>query len=293
MSEGSDVGGCGCRGEGRGAGRGTADASATGGREDSTGARELDGFRPSSLDFEGEAEGLGDLAGSVLSVRLGFGVSFSGSVFFGLGDLSGSGFGLFLPVGVAVAFSFGFGVTSSSSSLLFFADAFGFGFGLGDASSSSSPAGVFFVFGALVGSGVSVGFAFALGFGVGVGVAFFFVFDFRLAGFGFAVGSGVSDGVGEATARISSRAFFFFSSVVDCARTKAPRIAAKAKPVPRKTRNRITGRERNRAECAIKRAVAPRRARRRRARVRAAKLHSVFRRGAGADRSDTSRSSGR
>ena len=250
MSEGSEAGGCGCRGEGRGAGRGTADASTTGGREDSTGAWELDGFKPSSLDFDGEAEGLGDLAGSVLSVRLDFGVSFSGSVFFGVGDLSGSGLGLFLLVGVAVALSFGFGVSSSSSSLFFFVDAFGLGFGVGDASSSSSPAGVFFVFG-VFGSGVSVGFAFALGFGVGVGVAFFFVFDFRFAGFGLAVGSGVSDGVGEVTARISSRAFFFFSWSVDWARTNAPRIAARTKTVPRKTRSRITGRERNRAGCVI------------------------------------------
>ena len=72
----------------------------------------------------------------------------------------------------------------------------------------------------------------------------------RFAGFGVALGFGVSDGVGEATARISSRAFFFFSSAVS-ARTKTPRSAANPKIVPRKTRSRITGRDRNRGECAI------------------------------------------
>jgi hypothetical protein len=281
MSDGSEVCGCGARGEGRGAGRGTAEASATGGRVDSTGACELDGFKPSGLDFDGVAEGLGDLPGSVLSVRFGFGVSFSDSVFFfGVGDLSASALGLFLLAGVplALAVAFGFGVTSSSSSPDFLPGGFdAFGFGVGDASSSSLFAGVFFGF----------------GFGVGVGVAFFFVFDFRFAGFGFAVGSGVSDGVGEVTARISSRAFFFFSGSVDWAWTKAARIAASVKTVPRKTRSRITGRERNRGECAIKRAVGPLRARRPRARVRDAKSRSVFRRATRAGTSDTSRSSAR
>ena len=160
------------------------------------------------------------------AVRSGFGVVaaglgvFTGSAFsirfsFGVADFSGSEFCFF--AGVAVAFVFGFGVTSSSSSPLF-----------------------------LPGDFVD----FAFGVGVGVGVAFFFDFDFRFAGFGFAVGSGVSDGVGEVTARISSRAFFFFSSL-DCARTKTPSNAARAKVVPRKTRSRITGRERNRGDCAI------------------------------------------
>ncbi|MEY2577680.1 MAG: hypothetical protein QOI49_504 [Verrucomicrobiota bacterium] len=279
MSDGSDVCGCGTRGDGRGAGRGTAEASATGGRVDSTGACELDGFKPSSLDFDGVAEGLGDLAGSVLSVRLGFGVSFSDSVFFfGVGDLSASALGLFLLAGVSLALAFGFGVTSSSSSPDFLLGDFdAFGFGVGDVSSSSPFAGVFFGF----------------GFGVGVGVAFFFVFDFRFAGFGFAVGSGVSDGVGEVTARISSRAFFFFSGSVDWAWTNAPRIAASVKTVPRKTRSRITGRERNRGEGAIKRAVGPLRARWPRARVRGAKSHSVFRRATRAGTSGTSTSSTR
>jgi hypothetical protein len=198
------------------------------------------------------------LASSARSLRFGFGVaspeseffvsvSFSGAVFFlGVEDFSASAFEL-LRAGVSPFFAFGLGVTSSSSSLLFFADGFVFGFGVGDASSSSSPDGLFLGRGVFVGSGVSVGFAF----GFGVGVAFFFVFDFRLAGFGFAVGSGVSDGAGEVTARISSRALFFFCSSVDWARTKAPRIAARMNAVPRKTRSRITGRERNRGGCVI------------------------------------------
>ena len=165
------------------------------------------------------------MAGSAFSVRFSFGA----------GDFSASE--LFFFSGAAVAFAFDFGVTSSSSSPLFFVDDFVvFGFGVGDSSSSSSPVGVFF--------------AFAFGFGVGVGVAFFFDFDFRFAGFGVAVGFGVSDGLGEATARISSRAFFFFSSLV-WARTKTPTSAVNAKNVPRKTRSRITGRERNRGECVI------------------------------------------
>lgn len=234
MSEGSEVGGCGARGEGLAAGRGTGDASA--------GERKGCGVI---------AAGLGVLAGSAFSIRFDFGVGSSGSDFFlGEGDLSASE--VFLLAGVAVALAFGFGVTSSSSSPDFLpCDFDAFGFGVGDAFSSSSPPGVFFAFGVFVGSGVSLGLAFALGFGVGVGVAFFFVFDFRLAGFGFAVGSGVSDGVGEVTARISSRAFFFFSGSVDWAWTNAPRTAASAKPVPRKTRSRITGGERNRAEGVI------------------------------------------
>ena len=239
MSDGSDAGGNGGRGVGRGAGRGTADDSvagvrngssvglgvvAAGGREDSTGAWELDGFKPSSFDLGGVAEGLGVLAGSAFSIRFGLGVSFSDSAFFlGEGDFSGSALGLFLVAGVfvgsgvSVLFAFGFGVTFSSSSPVFLLGDFVFGFGVGDSSSSE----LFFGRGVFVGSGVSVGFAFAFGFGVGVGVAFFLVFDFRLAGFGLAVGSGVSDGVDEVIARISSRALrasrFFFSSSVSCA----------------------------------------------------------------------------
>jgi hypothetical protein len=263
MSEGSEVWGGGGRGVGRGAGRGTAEAS-TGGRETSAGAVELDGFKPSSLedgDLTGAAEGpgVGVLTGSARSVRLGFGVASSGSVFFfgvsfsdavfflGVEDLSASVFELFLVAGTSPLFAFGLGVTSSSSSSAFFADDFVLGFGLGDASSSSSPDGVFLGRGVFVRSGLSVAF----GFGFGVGVAFFFAFDFRLAGFGFAVGSGVSDGAGEVTARISSRAFFFFCSSVDSARTKAARMAARLNAVPRKTRSRITGREGNKGGCVI------------------------------------------
>jgi hypothetical protein len=199
MSEGSDEGG---RGEGRGAGLGTAEASTGGGAcvrpwpgglDDSAGPFgfgpwELDGFKPSSFDLGGVADGLGVFAGSAFSVRFGFGVASSDSVFF-FGDA------LFLLAGVSVALALGFGVASSSSSAVFFAGDF-FGFGVGESSSSPSLAGVFFDF----------------GFGVGVGVAFFFVFDFRLAGFGVGFGVAVSEGVGEVTARISSRAFFFFCS---------------------------------------------------------------------------------
>jgi hypothetical protein len=197
MSEGSDEGG---RGEGRGAGRGTAEASTGGGAcvrpwpgglDDSPGPFEfgpweLDGLKPSSFDLGGATEGLGVFAGSAFSVRFGFGVASSDSIFF-FGDA------LFLLAGVSLAL--GFGVASSSSPADFFAGDF-FGFGVGESSSSPSLGGVFFDF----------------GFGVDVGVAFFFVFDFRLAGFGVGFGVAVSEGVGEVTARISSRAFFFFCS---------------------------------------------------------------------------------
>jgi hypothetical protein len=171
----------------------------------------------------GAGRGTGDAS---TGVRSGFGVEggglgvLAGSAFsvrfsFGAGDFSSSVFFFFAGVGVAVPFAFGFGVSSSSSSAAFLP-------------------------GDLV----------AFGFGLGVGVAFFFDFDLRGAGFGVALDFGVSAGVGDATARISSRAFFFFSSV-DCARTSTPQSAAKAKIVPRKTRSRITGRERNRRDCAI------------------------------------------
>ena len=128
--------------------------------------------------FEIVGDGLGDFAGTAFSVCLGFGVG---------------SFSDFLA-GVAVALAFGFGVTSSSSEDFFAGDFLGLG--VGESSSSSSVAGVFFDF----------------GLGVGVGDTFFFDFDFRLAGLGVGFGSGVSDGVGDVTARISSRAFFFFGS---------------------------------------------------------------------------------
>ena len=321
MSEGSEVCGGTGRGLGRGAGRGTAGTSA-GGVVDSAGPLEvggweLDGFKPSSFDFDGVIDGLGVFTASAFSMRFGFGLASSDPGFF-------FDEALFLVPPVSVALAFGFGVGSSSSSPDFFPGDFvalglgvgdwsssvapgvffGFGFGVGDSSSSSSPAGIFFAFCFGVTSSSSsplflLGDFDALGFGVGdsssssspagvflafgfgVGVAFFF--DFRFAGFGFAVGSGVSDGVGDATARISSRAFFFFSSV-DCARTNTPRRATTEKIVPRKTRSRITGGERNRGDCAIKRAVAPPRAHARPAPARAAKSRSVFHREAKADR---------
>jgi hypothetical protein len=201
-----------CGGTGRGLGRG----AGRGTGEASTGVRS---------GFGVVADGLGVFAGSAFSVRFSFGE----------GDFSSSAFFFFAGVGVADPFAFGFGVISSSSSPDFLpGDFVVFDFGAGVASSSSSPAGVFFVF----------------GFGVGVGVAFFFDFALRFAGFGVALDFGVSAGVGDATARISSRAFVFFSSL-DCARTNTPRSAAKAKIIPRKTRSRITGRERNRGDCAI------------------------------------------
>jgi hypothetical protein len=216
--------------------------------------------------------GVGLFAGSAFSIRGGLGVAVGDSpFFFGVGDLSGFGVGLFLDLafldlgegdlpGAGVGLFFflpgvgvGSGVSSaavetSSSSPVFFGEAFDLGAG----DSSASP-GLFVAFGVLVDSGVDVGVAFALAFGVGVGAGVFFVagFDFRWAGFGFALGEGVTDGVGEETARISSRAFFFFSSSVDCARTSVPAIAPRASAVPRKTRSRITAGERNKAEGVI------------------------------------------
>ena len=164
MSDGSELWGGTWRGLGRGAGRGTAEASA--------GALVGSGF-------EIVGDGLGDLAGTDLSVCFDLGVGSSFSDFF-FGDA------------VALALGFGFGVTSSSSADFFAGDFFGFG--VGESSPSSLPAGVFFVF----------------GLAVGVGDAF--DFDFRLAGFGVAFGSGVSEGVGDVTARISSLGFFFLGS---------------------------------------------------------------------------------
>ena len=136
---------------------------------------------------------------------------------FGVGDASDSGVGFFFIAGVLLGsgdsafFSvvFGFGVASSSSSPVdFFVADFSLDFGEGD--SSGSGAGLFLA------SGVGVGVAF------GLGLECFFALDLRSAGFGLAVGSGISDGVGEAIARISSRALlrasrFFFSSSVNCA----------------------------------------------------------------------------
>jgi hypothetical protein len=188
--------------------------------------------------------------------------------------------GLFFDfaLGVGVPFFVDFAVASSSSPDFFTGDLFGFG--VGESSSSPSLAGVFF------------GFAF----GVGVGVAFFFDFDFRVAGFGVGFGVGLSDGVGDAKGCSSSRGFFFLGSSLVWARTNAPSIPITARAVPRITRSRITGRERNRPNRAIKRAVArprPRGHEPRRARVRGAGSRSVFRRPGAADRSTTSRSSTR
>jgi hypothetical protein len=180
------------------------------------------------------------LAGSAFSIPFGFGAAFSeAGFFFGSGDISDSGSGLRLFLGAGLfadagvssdsGFFFGFGVTSSSSPPLSLLSEVGFDFGVGD--SSSSAAGPFLERGVFVGSGAWVGFA--LGFGVGGGVLL--LLDFLLAGFGFAFGSGVSDGVGEAIARISSRAlrFLLFSSSVNSARTSVPTMAPRARAVPR------------------------------------------------------------
>lgn len=194
--------------------------------------------------------GVGLFAGSSFSAGLvlGAGVGVP-PFFFGVGDL---------PFAAGVfpdsAFFFAFGVGDFSEAgvgLPFLAGLFvasGVAVGLGVGDSSGSP-GLVVAFGVLVGSGVGVAFVFAFAFGVGVGDGVFFAF--RFAGFGFAVGEGVTDGSGEVTARISSRAFFFFSSSVDCARTSVPRIAPTASAVPRKTRSRITAGEGNRAEGVI------------------------------------------
>lgn len=149
-------------------------------------------------------EGVGVLAGSAFSIRVGVASFFTPGVFFGLAFGAGvsSDSGLFFTPGFFVgsgdSVRFGFGVDSSSSLLAFFG--FVLAFGVDDSS----------------GSGVGLFFAF------GLGVGCVLVFALRLAGFGFAFGSGVSAGVGEGTARISSRAFarasrFFFSSSLSCA----------------------------------------------------------------------------
>ena len=108
----------------------------------------------------------------------GVGVFFDSGSFVDSGDSSAS----------VVSLLLGFGVGSSSSSLDFVGSDFVLLFGVGD--SSASGVGLF------LGRGVGVAFG-----------GFFLDLALRFAGFGFAVGSGVSAGAGEATARISSRAF--------------------------------------------------------------------------------------
>ena len=242
--------------------------------------------------------GSGDSSDSAFSVRFGFGVvSFSFSLdffvpgfalLFGTGDSSGSGVGVFLAPGFFVgagdssdsagSVRFGFEVASSSSSADFFVPDFALFFGAGDSSGSG--------FGLFRAAGVAVGFGRFLDLAL------------RFAGFGFAVGSGVSAGAGEATARISSRALmrasrFFFSSSVSCALTKVATIAPSARAVPRRTRKRITAGERNRAEGAIKRAVALPQQHWQHAPAPDGGSHSIFHLAAEANRSDTSRSSAR
>ena len=203
--------------------------------------------------------GVGLLTGSAFSIWVDFGVGVSALVpfFFGEGDLSAAGVGLFfdfaagdLPAaGVGLFFFDGVfvgcgdssdAVSSSSSSSATVAFGVVVDFGEGDA--SASP-GLFFALGVLVGSGVAVPFALVFPLGVGVGVAF----NLRVAGFGFAVGE--ADGVGDVTARISSRAFFVSS--VDCAWTSDPAMTPSTSRVRRKRRSRITASERNKAGCVI------------------------------------------
>lgn len=205
ISDGSDVCGSGGRTLGRGAGRGTAGVSAAGVRNGSSVGRGV------------ITAGAGLCAGSAFSTRSDLGVAV-GDVpfFFGPGDLSGDGVGLFFD------FPFDFGVgdlAEAGVGLPFFAGVFvASGVvdvpGVGDSPASS---GLVVALGVFVASGVGVAFAFAFGVGVGVGVFFAVDLDLRWAGFGFAVGEGDADGAGEVTARISSRAFFVFSSPVDCA----------------------------------------------------------------------------
>ena len=160
------------------------------------------------------AAGLGLFVASVFSIRSDLGVGVGDPpFFFGEGDFPG-GVGLFLDFALALGVGdfLGDGVGLTFLPGVFVGSGVGDDLGVGDSSASS---GLVVAFGVLVASGVAVAFAFAFGVGVGVGV--FLAFDFLVAGFGLAVGEGVTDGVGEETARISSRAFFFLSSPVDCA----------------------------------------------------------------------------
>jgi hypothetical protein len=237
---------------------------------------------------------------------LGFGVAALSFLFdFSVGVFAfgfGNGDSFCSAVGVLTAPGFLVGSGDSSASV----ESLRFGFGVG--SSSSSPAFFASDFVLLFREGDSSGCGVGLFFGRGVGVGFdfgtFLDVALRFAGFGFAVGSGVYVGAGEATARISSRAFvrasrLFFSSSVNWALTKVATIAPRARTVPRKTRNRITAGERNRAEVAINpEAFEVKRAaesppHRPRAPAPGEESRLVFHPGAKANRSDTSRSSAR
>lgn len=210
----------------------------------------------------GVCAGVGLVTGSAFSTWVDFGVGVCAVLpfFFGEGDLSAAGVGLFfdfdtgdLPAAGVGLFFFdgvfvGCGVSSdavSFSSSSSATVAFGVVVDFGEGEVSASP-GLFFALGVLVGSGVAVAFALVFPFAVGVGVGV--AFDLRVAGFGLAVGE--ADGVGEVTVRISSRAFFFASSV-DCAWTRELTMTPSTSPVPRKMRSRITASERNKAECVI------------------------------------------
>lgn len=121
------------------------------------GASELDGFKPSGFsggDFTGVVAavvaGVGELAGSAFSVGFALGVGVGDApFFFGVGDLSGFGVGLFLDF----AFDFGVGdLVEAGVGLPFFAGVFvasGVAVASGVGDSSSSP-GLFSALGDLV-----------------------------------------------------------------------------------------------------------------------------------------------
>ena len=219
-------------------------------------------------NWPGFMEHVGNVAGPLLGYEVLTAFFLAAGFFVGSADSPDS----------VLSIRFGFGVSSSSAD--FFVPDLALLFGAGD--SSDSGVGLFPAAG-------------AVGFGFGVGS--FLDLALRFAGFGFAVGSGVSVGVGDAIARISSRALMrasclFFSSSVNCALTKVATIALSARAVPRKRRKRITAGERNRAEGAIKRAVAlPQHWQH--APAPGGESHSIFRPAIKANRSGTSRSSAR
>ena len=223
------------------------------------------------------------------------------ALLFGAGDSSGPGVRLFLAAGVAVGsgdspdsvepIRFGLAVDSFSSSLDFLIPDFALFFGKGD--SSGSGEGVFLA------AGVALPFGFAAGR--------FLALALRFAGFCFAPGSGVCAGVGEAVVSNSSPALaragcFLFCSSVSSAFTKVATIALRARTVPKKMRERITGPNvtrsirqsscsRKLSEFGLKRAVASRSGHRRPAPAPGEESHSIFHPRAKANRSNTSRSS--
>ena len=151
----------------------------------------------------------GVFTGSAFSIRFGV-ASFFASVSsfapdFGLGDLSGSGVGLFLASRFLAGSGdtpdsaffgcFSFEAAASSSSLDFFVPDFAWAFGIGD--SSGSGIGVFLEPGFLVDSGDSFDLAFFFRFNLGV-ASLPFLFGFFIPDFALLLSAGVSSrsGVG-------------------------------------------------------------------------------------------------